>query len=77
MQEEDREAFATCLACGAVIESTADRSFPFGGGNELCNVCAVARGGAYCADRDVWDPPPDLSGLRDDAYEVSRPTRRL
>lgn len=77
MQQQERDEFGTCLACGAVIESNLGRSFPFGTGNELCNACAIARGGQYCVDRDVWDPPPDVNGLRDEDYGSSRPTRRV
>lgn len=74
---EEGDEFGTCLACGAVIESTAARSYFFGSGNELCNACAIARGGAYVVDRDVWDPPPDLAGLHGDDLDVSRPRRRV
>ena len=76
-QEDERDEFGTCLACGAIIESTAERSFSFGTGNELCSACAIARGGQYSVDRDVWDPPPDLSGLHGEDFEASRPTRRI
>jgi hypothetical protein len=64
MQDEERDEFGTCSACGTVIESTADRSYSFGTGQELCSACALARGGQYRADRDVWDPPPNLRGLK-------------
>jgi hypothetical protein len=74
-EDQEREEFGTCLACGAVIESSAVRSFGFGAGNELCHTCAIARGGAYVVDRDVWDPPPDLKGLHWD--DVSGPRRRV
>jgi hypothetical protein len=63
MQDEERDELTTCIACGTLTESTADRSFAFGTGNELCSACALARGGWHRADRDVWDPPPDLRGL--------------
>ena len=75
-QGDEQDEFGTCLACGAVIESSAERSFSFGSGNELCSACAIARGGAYSADRDVWDPPPDLAGLRIEDFEPGRAPRR-
>ncbi len=78
MQDEDeREDFGTCLACGAVIESTAARSYVFGSGNELCSACALARGGAYVVDRDVWDPPPDVTDLPGVDFDSSGPGRRV
>ncbi|MEZ4331057.1 MAG: hypothetical protein R3F35_04865 [Myxococcota bacterium] len=61
--EAQREEEGTCAACGGVIGSTMERSFVFGPRAELCARCAIERGGAYRADRDVWDPPPELSGL--------------
>jgi hypothetical protein len=76
MQEiDERDEFGTCLACGAVIESTVDRSFVFGTGNELCSACAIARGGAYIVDRDVWDPPPDVTGLHGEELGIPRSPR--
>ncbi len=62
--DERRDEENTCAACGAVIGSAAERSFGFGAQAELCARCAIARGGVYRADRDVWDPPPDLAGLQ-------------
>ncbi len=61
--EDDREGFGNCLACGAIIESATARSYLFGQESELCSVCAAARGGVYDVERDAWDPPPDVSGL--------------
>jgi hypothetical protein len=74
--EDDREGFGTCLACGAIIESTMARSYLFGQGDELCSACAATRGGVYVVDRDVWDPPPDLSGLPVDDPGGDRRRRR-
>jgi hypothetical protein len=57
--------------CGARITSDLDRTFAFGAENLLCGSCAAARGGRYDAERDAWDPPPDLADLPDEAYGAS------
>lgn len=61
--DERRDEEGICAVCGVVIGSTLERSYAFGPRAELCARCAIARGGVYRADRDVWDPPPELSGL--------------
>ncbi len=58
----------TCALCGAALLQGAEPSFAFGVGNQLCWSCAEDRGGRYDAENDVWDQPPDLSGLADEAY---------
>jgi hypothetical protein len=69
-EERDEEGWS-CAQCGAAIASVGERSYAFGAGNQLCWTCAVARGGSYDAERDTWERPPDLSGLRDEAYGAS------
>lgn len=69
--EEDRERSDVCSLCGARVAAGIDCGFAFGAENVLCFECAAARGGRFDAARDVWDPPPDLTGLRDEAYGAS------
>ena len=78
--ERDWEG-GVCAVCGAAVRSDTERSFAFGAGNRLCWNCALAHGGAYDEERDVWERAPDLSGLSDEAYgsaphEVRRGGRR-
>ena len=68
---EDREEREVCASCGERIAPESESAFGFGTGNVLCAVCATRRGGRYDASRDVWDEPPDLSGLADEAYGAS------
>jgi hypothetical protein len=65
---EDREEREVCASCGERIAPESERAFTFGTGNVLCAACSVQRGGRYDARRDVWDEPPDLAGLGDEAY---------
>jgi len=72
MEPEERDAEAgSCALCGAPVVAGAGRAYAFGAGNLLCGSCAVDRGGAYDAERDVWERAPDLSGLPDEAYGAS------
>lgn len=66
-EEQDFEP-GICVVCGATVAVGAEPGFGFGAGNQLCWSCAVARGGRYDADRDVWERAPDLAGLADEAY---------
>ena len=68
MEREDWEGAAVCALCGAPVESDTEGAFGFGTENVLCAECAVARGGRYDVERDVWEVAPDLSGLGDEAY---------
>ena len=68
---EDREEGEICASCGARIVDELESGFAFGTENVLCATCAIRRGGRYDAQRDVWDQPPDLTGLADEAYGAS------
>ena len=67
MERDDRDDFEVCSRCGARV-LTEDRAFGFGTENVLCGPCAIARGGSYDEERDVWTVAPDLTGLADEAY---------
>lgn len=67
MERDEWEEGAVCAVCGAQV-SDAESSFGFGTENVLCAECALARGGRYDAERDVWEVAPDLTGLPDEAY---------
>lgn len=71
MEREDWERPDTCSLCGAQIPADAPGVFAFGAGNALCGECAMARGGRYDAEREVWDRAPDLADLGDEAYGSS------
>lgn len=71
MEREDWEGAGACAACGVEVTADSDRPFGFGTENVLCYACAMARGGAYDPERDVWVAEPDVSGLRDEAYGAS------
>jgi len=76
LESDDRfddfeELEEVCGACGARLAGGADRAYRFGTENALCWECAAARGGRYDAERDAWDPPPDLADLPDEAYGAS------
>jgi hypothetical protein len=75
MEPEDREQLDVCSLCGARLSDSAP-AFGFGTENVLCGPCAMARGGRYNAERDVWDVAPDLSGLADEAYGAAPRERR-
>jgi hypothetical protein len=68
MEREESDRPDVCAVCGAQVFTETEPTFGFGTGNLLCGECAEARGGRYDAERDTWDRPPDLSGLRDEAY---------
>ena len=77
MEQDDRsEEALVCAACGAAVASDAERAFEFGDENVLCAACATARGGRYDEHRDAWEPPPDLSGIGDEAYGATPGERR-
>ena len=77
MEPEDRDREPEiCALCGAAVGSGAAPTYAFGAGNQLCWACAEERGGAYDADRDVWERAPDLAGLPDEAYGASPHERR-
>lgn len=65
---DDREERDVCELCGARVSASTEAAFAFGAGGVLCFECATRRGGSFDADRDLWDPPPDLEGLPDEAY---------
>jgi hypothetical protein len=66
--EDERDRGDVCSVCGARVAADTDRGFAFGTENVLCFGCAELRGGRFDARRDVWDPPPDLSDVPDEAY---------
>lgn len=74
---EDREERDACASCGASIGPDSERGFTFGTGNVLCAACAVQCVGRYDARLDVWDEPPDLAGLADEAYGAAPHEVRL
>lgn len=76
MDPEDREELDVCSLCGALLSVDSAGRFEFGTENVLCAACAMARGGRYDAERDVWEVAPDLSGLVDEAYGAAPHERR-
>jgi hypothetical protein len=75
VDHEEREEAAVCAVCGADV-SDAENPFVFGTENVLCSECALARGGRYDVERDVWETAPDLTGLPDEAYGAAPHERR-
>jgi len=75
MDHEESEEVAVCALCGADVSETGS-PFVFGTENVLCPECAVARGGRYDPERDVWAVEPDLTGLVDEAYGAAPHERR-
>jgi hypothetical protein len=73
---EEREEREACALCGERLAPETEGGFAFGAGNTLCAACAAKRGGRYDARRDVWEVPPDLSGLPDEAYGAAARKRR-
>jgi len=75
MERDEREEAAVCALCGAQV-SDSESPFVFGAENVLCPECALARGGRYDPERDVWQTSPDLTGLPDEAYGAAPHERR-
>lgn len=75
MERDEWEETAVCAPCGAQV-SDGESPFVFGTENVLCPGCALARGGRYDVERDVWEVAPDLTGLPDEAYGAAPHERR-
>jgi hypothetical protein len=75
MDREEWEEPSVCAGCGAQVSET-ESPFAFGTENVLCSECALARGGRYDVERDVWEEAPDLTGLPDEAYGAAPHERR-
>jgi len=75
MERDEWEEAAVCALCGAQV-SDAESPFVFGTENVLCPECALARGGRYDPERDVWEAAPDLTDLPDEAYGAAPRERR-
>jgi hypothetical protein len=65
---DDREAGEVCGLCGASVSGSTESAFSFGTAGLLCFECSMARGGRFDAQRERWDPPPDVADLPDEAY---------
>jgi hypothetical protein len=73
---DDREPSDLCGVCGSSLSAETQSAYSFGTAGVLCFECSIARGGRFDADRDTWDPPPDIAGLPDEAYGAAPHERR-
>jgi hypothetical protein len=73
---DERDFGDLCGVCGASVAAETESAYSFGTGSVLCFECSIARGGRFDAGRDIWDPPPDVAGLPDEAYGAAPHERR-
>jgi hypothetical protein len=64
MHRSESEELLRCAACGATLDPSTGRPYPFGPEDDvLCFDCAIARGGSYDGEKERWTRAPRVADL--------------